>query len=67
MNIQQIPTVITACCILHNVCEIHGDHFNESWIEEQSDTSEQPPSAGTTAITSNAAIIIRNSLVQYYS
>ena len=30
-------------------------------------TIEQPPSAGTTAITSNAATIIRNSLVQYYS
>ena len=30
MNIQNVPTVITACCILHNVCEVHGDCFNES-------------------------------------
>lgn len=67
MNIQNIPTVITACCILHNVCEVHGDRFNESWMEEHSDALEQPPSTGTTAVTSDAATAIRNSLVQYYT
>ena len=24
MNIDNIPCVITACCILHNMCEVHG-------------------------------------------
>ena len=67
MNIQNVPTVITACCILHNVCEVHGDRFNESWMEEHSDALEQPPSTGTTAVTSDAATAIRNSLVQYYT
>ena len=67
MNIQNVPTVITACCILHNVCEVHRDRFNESWMEEHSDALEQPPSAGTTAVTSDAATAIRNSLVQYYT
>ena len=67
MNIRNIPTVITACCILHNVCEVHGDRFNKSWMEEHSDALEQPPSAETTAVTSDAATAIQNSLVQYYT
>jgi len=66
MVIEHIPTVITACCILHNICEAHGNWFNEKWIEER-DLLEQPPSAGTTAVTSDAATTIHNSLVEYYS
>ncbi len=34
MSIQHIPTIICACCILHNVCEIHGDSFNEEWLQQ---------------------------------
>ena len=30
-----------------------GDCFNESWMEEHSDALEQPPLAGTTAVTSD--------------
>ena len=65
MVIEHIPTVITACCILHNICEAHGDRFNEKWIEKHCDLLEQPPSAGTTAVTSDAATTIHNSLVEY--
>jgi len=24
MNIENIPHVVAACCILHSICEIHG-------------------------------------------
>ncbi len=26
--------VVTACCVLHNICEIHGDTFDDDWLEE---------------------------------
>ena len=31
MDISNVPKGVTACCILHNLCEIHGDKFNETW------------------------------------
>ena len=34
MHIDNIPHIIAACCILHNVCEVHNDDFNEEWLEE---------------------------------
>lgn len=34
MSISNIPNIIMACCILHNMCEIHGDAFNEIWLDE---------------------------------
>ena len=42
MNVENVPHIVSACCILHNVCEIHGDTFNEAWIADIDDTLEQP-------------------------
>ena len=33
-DIDNIPTIITACCILHNTCEVHGDAFVDNWLDE---------------------------------
>ena len=34
MHICNVPNVVLACCILHNICEIHGDEFNEEWLDD---------------------------------
>ena len=36
MRIENVPTVITAACILHNICEVHNESFNDSWLEDTS-------------------------------
>ena len=46
MRLVNVPTVIAACCVLHNVCEVHGESLNERWIEDSSDDNmdlPQPP------------------------
>ena len=42
MHTQNIPTVITAACVLHNLCEVHGECFNESWLHEAESGSNFP-------------------------
>ena len=32
MRIDNVIMVVGACCVLHNICEVHGDAFNESWL-----------------------------------
>ena len=41
MQVDKIPNVITARCILHtyNICDIHGDPFDTAWLEELENTS----------------------------
>ena len=29
-----VPNIILVCCILHNICEIHGEIFNDEWLED---------------------------------
>ena len=68
MNINKVPCVVTTCCILHNICELHNESFNEGWMEEADLNSCQQPSrspcAGRNA--SQRARAIRDALVQYF-
>ena len=40
MCIDNIPAVITCACILHNVCELHGDSFNDAWLRDVESNTE---------------------------
>ena len=42
MDIDNIPHIISACCVLHNVCEVHGDNFNDEWLLEVDTQMAQP-------------------------
>ena len=37
IHIDNVPHIVTACCVLHNFCEVHGDSFDEDWLQENAD------------------------------
>lgn len=42
MIVRNVPNVIiAAACVLHNMCEIHGDAFDESWFMTENDDPSQ--------------------------
>ncbi|XP_061897303.1 uncharacterized protein LOC133646192 [Entelurus aequoreus] len=43
-GLHVVPTMILACCILHNVCESHGDAFNGEWLTEAAEAESPQPS-----------------------
>ena len=64
-----LPTYIAACCVLHNICKIHGDDFNNEWMATQEDESYNQtgqanmPHGSTTAIASR----IREAVTDHFS
>ena len=66
MSIRNVPNVIAACCTLHNVCEIHGDLFNEEWLEEINSETDDLTGAQPSTSSQDDAEDIRNALVQYF-
>ena len=40
ISVYDVPKCVAACVVLHNVCEVHGEAFDEDWIECGSDASE---------------------------
>ena len=69
MTIDNIPTVITTCCILHNFCEIHGESFNDNWLCDNSGSDYQQPTTapmGCPSSSNTATQEICNTLMQYF-
>lgn len=70
MAVKNVPNLVTACCVLHNICEIHGEVFDSEWIQEAERMSSLSQPVGTphqddTDIDNPH--IIRDTLVQYLS
>ncbi|XP_041671217.1 protein ALP1-like [Cheilinus undulatus] len=40
VNISRVPTIISICCVLHNLCEIQGDEFLDEWMEGVDEPAE---------------------------
>lgn len=31
-SLEYLPVKIAACCVLHNICEVTGDMFQQEWL-----------------------------------
>ena len=66
MNIDNIPHVITAACVLHNICEVHHEHFNDAWLQIGEGEYTQPAAVASRDTPTGIPQDIRNALVQYF-
>ena len=69
MYMHNIPVVAATACVLHNICEIHHDQFNDAWLVENDGHAQQPTTAFTDChiSTSDRSQQIRGALVTYFS
>lgn len=67
-NIKFVPTIVTACCILHNLCEQHGDACEDDWIvrESSTDNAAHVPNAVPSTTQTTSAARIREALCDYF-
>ena len=66
-DVDNIPNIITACCVLHNMCEVHGESFVDSWMEDVSNDSLHSLFCDDNedGTVSNAKMI-QNALIKHY-
>ena len=38
--IEDVPEVVGACCVLHNLCQAHGEVFDEQWLDSDDADAE---------------------------
>jgi len=65
MNVDNIPHVITAACILHNIWEVHGEHFNGTWLQNMDSDYDQPETVDRDTATGPPQNV-RISLIEYF-
>ena len=69
-DVDHIPNVITACCVLHNICEVHGETFVNSWMDNIPNCMEEPysnPTPDTTDTSHDDVKVIQSALVKHFS
>lgn len=69
IDVKFMPTYVAACCVLHNICEVHKDDFNDEWmVQQQQDEAILRSDTGTTqppTVTADATTI-RDTLSDYF-
>ena len=65
VNVSDVPELVAACCVLHNACEIHGEYFDEEWLEGVQDDSITVNSTPTAA-QAECGQDIRQALMSYF-
>jgi hypothetical protein len=65
VDVSDVPELVTACCVLHNICEVHGEEFSEEWLGVESQAS----SSGIAAPSQpqDSAICIRDALKSHFT
>ena len=58
---EDMPTVISACCIHHNICEVHRNYFNREWLHDMAMEPTQPSALSNIS----SATAIRQGLCDY--
>ena len=65
--IHDLPKLVAACCVLHNVCEIHGETFDEDWMNDIAvHTSASATNTASTSLDNNGRDV-RQALMTYFS
>ena len=68
MHINHVPCVVTACHILHNICEGHNECFNELWLEQaQLNAQQHPPRPRFVGNVGRRTTAIRKALVEHFA
>ena len=63
---DNVPTLITACCVLHNVCEVHKEQFDNSWLEDVNlDPPHESSASRNQPANSSTAEAIRHAICYY--
>ena len=65
IDVKDASELVAACCVLHNICEVHGDTFDDDWLNgvygqefESSSSSSHPIQSATDT---------RNAFMAYFS
>lgn len=66
-NPTVVPTMVHACCVLHNVCEMHASPFNHAWLETvEMSQFPQPKHPSSQSVDDSTAEEVRQLFCSYF-
>lgn len=40
VHLENVPNIVSACCVLHNICEMQGKTFEDDWYTHCDNTAD---------------------------
>ena len=65
VHVIDMPELVGACCILHNICQLHQEGFDAEWMDQDGCSCDSPASLSSTTSTTHADRI-RLAFTQYF-
>ena len=66
MKTRNVPLAVGACCTLHNICEIHGEAFDDNWWsndnDDDDDDGDDDGAGGVEVAALHPAVEMRNAI-----
>ena len=66
-SVHDLPKLVAVCCVLHNICEIHQENFNEEWLDGVTDHTSVSSHSMTSASVDDSGRDIRLALMRYFN
>ena len=68
MLTKNVSAVASAACVPHNIREIHGESFDESWASDNASSDiAQPDRCPVDSTAVSGSVAIREALVDYFN
>ncbi|XP_065121943.2 uncharacterized protein [Paramisgurnus dabryanus] len=67
VSITRVPTIISACCVLHNLCSMNDDTFLDAWMQDVEEPVEvNAPDIPVTQERAEGPQCVRRALSLYF-
>ena len=66
MTIENVSTVIATCCVLHNICELYQEGYNERWSKVARQVSYDSRQPSNIAADSDTHHMPRNRVIVHF-
>ena len=63
VRVAEVPELVGACCILHNICQLHGEGFDTQWLE---DNEYESPNDPAPSVSRSGGDRVRTALTEYF-
>ena len=67
VDVSRVPELVAACCILHNICQLHGEEFDSQWLEGNDDYDSPTDPSPSAACSSGTGVQVRTALTEYFN
>lgn len=65
LSVDLTHITIGACCVLNNICQVHGETFQEDWLDQGTSHSDIPQTVVAQPITNTSGEIVHGALTDY--